>query len=151
MKNKKTPLPKSAKSAKCAGFEKIARIAEMAERIAGSKSARAYRAGVELYGLDGIPDGLGRTKISKLHAKITGSIQTGLKITESAEQGGQERAKQIREERGGACLKDRKTELQKRLAEYTDKGHSVSQACKFLSAQKDVSWSAEYLRKNLLK
>ncbi len=149
MKNGKTPMPKSAESAKCP--DAVLKISELAKQIAGSKSARAYRAAFELYGRDNIPDALGRTKISELHAKITGSIKTGLKITESSRQGGQERAEQIRKERGGACLKDRKSELRKRLAEYTKQGHSVKQACKFLSKQNDVTWTAEYLRKNLLK
>ncbi len=123
-------------------------MSELAKRIANGKPARAFRAIKELYG-DDVPSDLRSTKISKLHAKVTGNIQRGSKIIESAENGGNVRAKQIKEKHGGKSLEDREEELKKRLDEYITQGHSRRRACQILSSQKDVFWTAEYLRKKL--
>lgn len=67
----------------------------------------------------------------------------------AGKKGGLERAKQIRETHDGVTLSEREEELKVRLSEKMKKTPSKRRACQFLSNEKDIPWSAEYLRKNL--
>jgi len=81
------------------------------------------------------------------------SIICGDKIIRANRSSVEPRKEVQRKAKGGHLLEERKNELEERLKTLMGKKHSKKRACELLAQDKKnpVPWSAEYMRKNLLK